>query len=93
MRIVVSIRDVLERHLIKDLGFIPPVSDYLENLEYQPWMSNENGAAKPSSQKSLNKIQLLINPDSKHDDSALEQKYFYDGSFLKNPTRPTETFD
>jgi hypothetical protein len=49
----VSVREIGEQHIFEDLGFIPTVSDYLENLQYQPWMSNEKGAAKPSSQKSF----------------------------------------
>jgi hypothetical protein len=51
----VSVRDIGEQHVLEDLGFIPTVSDYLENLEYQPWMSKENGAERPSSQKKLGK--------------------------------------
>ena len=52
---LVSVRDIGEQHLIEDLGFIPTVSDYLENLQYQPWMSKEAGAEPPSSQKKLGK--------------------------------------
>lgn len=49
----VSVRDIGEQHVFEDLGFIPAVSDYLENLKYQSWMSNEKGSTKPSSQTSL----------------------------------------
>lgn len=33
-----SPRDVAEQHIIEDLGRIPPVSDYLNNMTLQPWM-------------------------------------------------------
>lgn len=34
----VSIRDVAERHILEDLDKIPSLSDYLNNMELQPWM-------------------------------------------------------
>lgn len=34
-----SPRDVAEDHIIQDLGFIPTVEKYLNNMEIQPWMS------------------------------------------------------
>lgn len=33
-----SPRDVAEQHIIEDLGRIPSVSDYLKNMQMQPWM-------------------------------------------------------
>lgn len=33
-----SPRDVAEQHIIDDLGRIPSVSDYLNNMQMQPWM-------------------------------------------------------
>jgi hypothetical protein len=38
----VHVRDVGEQHVIEDLNFIPALSDWLDNLTWQPWM---NGAA------------------------------------------------
>lgn len=35
----VSVRDVAEKHIIEDLGFIPTVQDYLNHMEAAPWMS------------------------------------------------------
>lgn len=52
---LISVRCVGEQHLVEDLGFIPTVCDYLENLEYQPWMSREDGCELPSSQIGLKK--------------------------------------
>ena len=34
----ISVRDVAERHVLEDLGRIPTVQDYLNNMELQPWM-------------------------------------------------------
>lgn len=34
----VSVRDVAEKHVIEDLGRIPSVQDYLQNMVLQPWM-------------------------------------------------------
>lgn len=35
----VSVRDIAEDHIIQDLGFIPSVEKYLNNMTIQPWMS------------------------------------------------------
>jgi hypothetical protein len=35
----VSTRDIAEQHIIDDLGYIPTVEDWLENLEIKDWMS------------------------------------------------------
>lgn len=35
----VSVRDIAEDHVIQDLGFIPTVEAYLNNMQIQPWMS------------------------------------------------------
>lgn len=34
-----STRDIAEEHIIQDLGFIPTVEQYLNNMTIQPWMS------------------------------------------------------
>lgn len=36
---LISTRDIAEDHIIQDLGFLPSVSHYLNNMEIQPWMS------------------------------------------------------
>ena len=35
----VSVRDIAEDHVIEDLGFIPSMENYLQNMQMQPWMS------------------------------------------------------
>ena len=34
-----SPRDVAEDHILQDLGFIPTMEQYLNNMTVQPWMS------------------------------------------------------
>lgn len=34
-----STRDVAEDHVLQDLGFIPTMEQYLNNMTVQPWMS------------------------------------------------------
>lgn len=46
----VSTRDIAEEHIIDDLGFIPTVDKWLDNMELKPWMS---GAAKKRRKISL----------------------------------------
>lgn len=40
-----SPRDVAEAHIIEDLGFIPTVEQYLNNMQVQPWMSGTQKTA------------------------------------------------
>lgn len=58
----VSTRDVGEQHILEDFGgrFIPSPQDYLENMEYQPWMSNEKGSAPASFKKIEAKIKRKV---------------------------------
>jgi hypothetical protein len=35
----VSVRDLCEEHVIQDLGFIPTVEKWFEELPIRPWMS------------------------------------------------------
>jgi hypothetical protein len=37
----VSTRDIAEQHVLEDLGRIPSVSDYLNNMTLQPWMGGK----------------------------------------------------
>lgn len=43
-----SPRDVAEDHIIQDLGFIPTVERYLENMTPQQWMSGTEKHTKKS---------------------------------------------
>jgi hypothetical protein len=34
----VSVRDLAEEHIVQDLGFLPTLEHYLNNMAIQPWM-------------------------------------------------------
>lgn len=34
----VSVRDVAEQHVIEDMGFIPTIEKWFENMAIEPWM-------------------------------------------------------
>jgi len=36
--VTVSIRDVAEKHVLEDIGRIPPLSDYLNCMKLEQWM-------------------------------------------------------
>jgi hypothetical protein len=40
----VFVRDIAERHVLEDLGFIPSLSDWLEELPARPWMAGQRTA-------------------------------------------------
>lgn len=48
----VSVRDIGERHILEDYGmkFIPTAQDFLQEIEWKPWMDNGRGVP-PSSAK------------------------------------------
>lgn len=50
----VSVRDLGEQHILEDFGnrFIPTPQDYLQEMEYRPWMTN--GAGVPPSNAKIN---------------------------------------
>ncbi len=50
----VSVRDIGEDHILEDYGirFIPTAQDYLEEMEYKPWMNNGR-ESQPSSFKKI----------------------------------------
>jgi hypothetical protein len=54
----VSVRDVCEQHILEDYGnkFIPTVSDYLEGMEFQPWMNNAKEGVPTSHRKIARKV-------------------------------------
>lgn len=49
----VSVRDICERHILEDFGgkFIPTPQDYIENMEFIPWMNNGIEGEPPSHRK------------------------------------------
>lgn len=67
---LVSVRDVAENHVLVDYAnkFIPTAQDFIEQMNYEPWMQNGNGY--PPSYKKLKEAEnkrFNINPkESKH---------------------------
>lgn len=51
----ISVRDICEQHVLEDFGgkYIPTAADYLEGMEFQPWMNN-GVEGVPSSQRKIN---------------------------------------
>ena len=49
----VSVRDIGEQHILEDFGmrFIPTVSDYLQEMEYKPWMNADRNDTPVSHKK------------------------------------------
>lgn len=45
-----SPRDIAEDHILQDLGFVPTMEQYLNNMTIQPWMSGteKKNARNPS---------------------------------------------
>lgn len=60
----VSVAGLGEQHILEDFSgrFIPTVQDYLENMEYQEWMTAGHGPP-PSSFRRIEKKHTQINKD------------------------------
>lgn len=57
----VQVRDIGEQHILEDyqMKYIPSAQDFLEELEFKPWMQNGMGEA-PSSHKKLQKKRNIL---------------------------------
>lgn len=49
-----SPRDVAEDHILQDLGFIPTMEHYLNNMKICDWMSGTEKTRKPINRKHIN---------------------------------------
>jgi hypothetical protein len=49
--IKVQVRDVGEQHVLEDLGKIPCVSDYLNNMNLQAWMGGTEWKKRPKKRR------------------------------------------
>ena len=58
---IVQTRDIGEQHVLEDyqMKFIPSAQDFLEELEFRPWMQNSIGEP-PASHKKLHKKNTLL---------------------------------
>ena len=43
---IVLVRQLVEDHIMEDLGFIPNVTDYLAEMKLQPWMMGSKKRSK-----------------------------------------------
>lgn len=52
---IISVRDVAEQHILEDFSnrFIPSAQDYLQSIEFEPWMDNGRGKNVPDSYKKI----------------------------------------
>lgn len=62
---LVNTRDIGEQHVLEDykFKFIPTPQDFLQELDFLPWMQNGMGES-PSSHKKIEKKKLLKDKDS-----------------------------
>ncbi|MFC6883467.1 DUF6915 family protein [Actinomadura yumaensis] len=49
----VPVREVAERHIIEDLGWLPSPADYLDGMPIKPWMSGAKTRTVPLSKLNL----------------------------------------
>lgn len=48
----ISSRDIAERHCMQDFkGFIPTAQDYIQEMQFMPWMNNGQGTRPTSCHK------------------------------------------
>lgn len=80
----VSVRDIGERHILEDFGgrFIPTAQDYLQQIEFQDWMSNGKGEPA-SSAKLVTKSDDGFGLPTRSSDNI--SAFHLDGSSLSNP--------
>jgi hypothetical protein len=66
---VVSVRDVGEQHVSEDFGnrFIPTAQDYLQEIEWQPWMENGREGQPPSFQRVAKRTRVIKKVDWRTD--------------------------
>lgn len=56
----VCVRDIAEQHILEDLGFIPSLSDWLHEMEIQPWMAGEVVAYRQGKKRSLSELSARV---------------------------------
>ena len=55
----VSVKDICEQHILEDYKrrFIPSAQDFLEHMEFKPWMNNAVNGYPSSFKKQVKKCQ------------------------------------
>jgi len=64
---VIAVREVVEQHIIDDLGFIPTVQDWLENMPLHavPWAGGHPDKVLASGKPLRNRIKNKLNDATK----------------------------
>ena len=70
----IQVRDIAEDHVLEDLGFIPTVQDYLQDMPFYPWIKGRQEKATP--QKAKPQPKTLTEEDIKKliEDAKKEEK-------------------
>lgn len=68
----VSVRDIGEQHVLEDLGFIPTVSDYLNLMEYKPWMHKEKELIENIKLPEIIKNQMFYDGSNLRDNPSID---------------------
>ncbi len=77
---LVSVRDIGEQHVIEDLKCIPTVSDYLMNMQYQPWMGGQGLPPSMNCTKTQKKETQFIPFDEPLENIPSPLDVVYDGA-------------
>lgn len=61
-----SVREICEQHILEDFGgkFIPTAQDYLQEIEFKPWMGNGKGEPPKSVRKELSNEEVKIDKEN-----------------------------
>ncbi len=83
----VSVRDIAEAHVLEDLGFIPTLQDYLQDLPFYTWLG---GKKKESEKIAISESAMSIDELKQKMLDAANEQGVIDGAtagyreFLKN---------
>jgi len=60
-----STKDVAEMHCIEDMGYVPTIQDYLENMKITDWMKGNSTIEKPIVNFQEKEIKIIEKRDSR----------------------------
>jgi hypothetical protein len=77
---LVSVRDVAEQHIIDDMGRIPSVGDYLNEMPFYDWLGGSKKSKTvtviPDDAPSLNDVMDALSKMTPPDDSTVDNARF-----------------
>ncbi len=59
-------KDIAEEHCIDDMGCVPTVQDFLENMQIKDWMKGKSNVEKPILNYQEKEVNTIIQQDSKN---------------------------